>query len=433
MAGREIDKKEAAKRLLNDENWQVRLEDARARREKALREKERLKKSNGEQTKPVKPWEAEVQPSLAPIVQESDPPREDLDFADRVDAIRQTARHAPEPNNDTSSAKKVRQAELDEETFLQEAAATLQPKDTSDEVGATDPGDLHVLSERYAAALNAYEDAEGAVENTAKDDKDVVVDLAERYGAPELQLYPGADPELAKRYAAALAAFSKPTHAKLQNNSELSVAAGGRRLFMLSSLALVVGFLTLPLMSAQPVATGPKVTLAPGTGLQPGHGAERALQGSFAVAVPLLPRVAPVAPALPVNVPEQAARVVPTPSVIDHPVVVIDAPSTIAWADAPVQAVQSLLHDPLVADHTLVAGLSPDVTGPAEAVIRPQRVVQKLPEFNNVRVEVEVPNLDGSSVEPLNGTLTVTALEQETTFDALAAAIAEDVARSLRR
>ena len=462
LAGRDL-KNGGAADLHSDENWQTRLEEARVRRAKALREKERLKADSSGTEERLKPWQVEDASAkpVSPILQEKDLNDDDLDFSDRVDAIRHAAKNSPEPDNDSPeittgemvSDVATPDTDLDEEAFLQEAAATLQPdtEQTAAPEEVPDPNEVLILSQRYAAALDAMNetspektdvavaDAEtaerfaaslAAIQKSSEndvDEADVVVDLSDRYVAPDIEVYPGADPELAKRYASALATFSSqfPT-------SEQSVAAGGPRIFMLTSLVLVVGFLTLPLIPAQPVEVGPTAVSAPSPGLQPALGARQSLQDTFAMAVPLLPRVAPAAPELPSVA--KPAKLVPTPAALNVPGLG-DAPDATAWADAPVLRDQHLvvLHDPLSADQTFVAGLSPDVTAPVGAVIRPQRLVRKLPEFRNLRTEARPSLFEGNNVAPISGTIIVTALETEDTFDALAAAIAEDVARALRR
>lgn len=450
LAGQDINDG-GAPGLHNDENWQARLEEARLRRAKALREKERLKQVAGNTDARVKPWDAEAEAAkpLAPIVREQDlPPRDDLDFADRVEAIRQTAQNAPHSDNDAtvSSDDDVAEVGLVEEAFLEEAASTLQPVDAGEET--PDADEVLVLSERYAEALDAFENTTASPENSIDDiveavdaetaDRfartlasieadDVVVDLSERYAAsgPDLSLYPGADAELAKRYATALAAIS-------QSTEEKSVAGGARRIFLLSSLVLVVGFLTVPLLPVQSPEVDLPVLNAPTPGLQPSFGVQQSLQDTFAMAVPLIPRVAPGAPEMPGVA--QPVEVVPTPDVLAVPGEA-EAFVSVVSAEAPWQTVRkaTILHDPLSADRTFVAGLSPDITAPAAAIVRPERLVRKLPEFPHVGTEVRPSQLDDTNIAPIYGTITVTALQTEDAFDALANAIAADVARSLRR
>ena len=83
--------------LDKDERWQARLEDARARREIALREKAAGKP----QPKRPKPWEAEGQetsPPIEPIIQERGD--EKFDFADRLEQLRE----ADEPRKSAAVA-----------------------------------------------------------------------------------------------------------------------------------------------------------------------------------------------------------------------------------------------------------------------------------------------------------------------------------------
>ena len=82
--------------LDKDERWQARLEEARARREIALREK-----AAGKPSKPrPKPWEiegseVEEPPAIEPIVQERGDDK--FDFADRLESIRDGKNGAAEP------------------------------------------------------------------------------------------------------------------------------------------------------------------------------------------------------------------------------------------------------------------------------------------------------------------------------------------------
>lgn len=437
---------DGAANLHNDESWNARLEDARARRAEALREKELL---NTEASARKKPWEQEAASAkpVAPILQERGPNDDAVDFADRVDAIRHTAQNAPEPDNHDA----IQQAEDDVPKQARDAAASLLPRPVEElPDDAPDPTEVLILSRQYAAALDAYEKSAATPEaETATVDPETahryaaalasiegsdgadVVDLPTRSdNVAELDVYPGADRELAQHYAAVLATLPEPEYGK----DKLSVAAGGRRLFMLSSLLLVVGLLTLPWIPAQPVVNGPEAASTPSPGLQPAIGVRQSLQDVFAVAVPLVPRVAPAGPELPVGgVPARGAQIVAAPAGLLSPPQALSAPVT-AWSEvAPVDPIQTFanLHDPLIADRTFVAGLSPDVTAPAAAVIRPNRVADKQPDFRNILTEVRP--LDLESAAPISGTITVTALDTEDTFDALAAAIAEDVARALRR
>lgn len=74
--------------LVNDDRWQARLEEARARREVALREKGKDPDA-APKRKPM-PWEVEANktPTIDPVVQ--DPETDRVDFADRVDKVRET-------------------------------------------------------------------------------------------------------------------------------------------------------------------------------------------------------------------------------------------------------------------------------------------------------------------------------------------------------
>ncbi|MEP1699110.1 MAG: hypothetical protein ABJJ69_21495 [Paracoccaceae bacterium] len=76
--------------LINDDRWQARLEEARARREIALREKE--KDPSAAPKRKLMPWEkemaADAELSVEPTIQAPDSDR--VDFADRVEKVRET-------------------------------------------------------------------------------------------------------------------------------------------------------------------------------------------------------------------------------------------------------------------------------------------------------------------------------------------------------
>lgn len=94
--------------LDKDERWQARLDEARARREVALREK-----AAGKAQKPrPKPWEVdgaaiEKPPEIDPIIQERGDDK--FDFADRLETIRETKAATPAPC-DTVAASAPRPA-----------------------------------------------------------------------------------------------------------------------------------------------------------------------------------------------------------------------------------------------------------------------------------------------------------------------------------
>lgn len=92
--------------LINDDRWQARLEEARARREIALREKG--KDPSASPKRKIMPWEqdaaADAKPTIDPIIQVPDSDR--VDFADRVDKVRENVakdEEAPAPIERASS------------------------------------------------------------------------------------------------------------------------------------------------------------------------------------------------------------------------------------------------------------------------------------------------------------------------------------------
>lgn len=81
--------------LDKDERWQSRLEEARARREIALREK-----ANQPPKKRKKPWEEDDEDddfTIEPIIQEKPADEPDLDFADRLEVMREAPKEDPAP------------------------------------------------------------------------------------------------------------------------------------------------------------------------------------------------------------------------------------------------------------------------------------------------------------------------------------------------
>jgi hypothetical protein len=89
--------------LDKDERWQVRIEEARARREIALREKA----ANPKKKQRRKPWEDEPGDDpddfeIAPIIQEKPADEKALDFADRLENVKAVTQDAPAPEVETA-------------------------------------------------------------------------------------------------------------------------------------------------------------------------------------------------------------------------------------------------------------------------------------------------------------------------------------------
>ncbi len=93
--------------LNKDDRWQARLAEARARREQALREK------GGEprrRSKP-KPWETEAGEDpddffVEPVIQAKEPDDDKVDFADRVDVMREAvSKPSPKPSEPVARAR----------------------------------------------------------------------------------------------------------------------------------------------------------------------------------------------------------------------------------------------------------------------------------------------------------------------------------------
>ncbi len=151
--------------LDKDERWQARLEEARARREIALREK-----AAGKAPKPrPKPWEIEGSkiekpPEIDPIIQERGDDK--FDFADRLETIREGKDETPElpeppkvptfrsrakPDYNPAPHQKVPAARGPEPRARPQPSLILP--------GAPDVAEL---AERYAATLEVVEDPEPA-------------------------------------------------------------------------------------------------------------------------------------------------------------------------------------------------------------------------------------------------------------------------------
>ena len=155
--------------LDKDERWQARLEEARARREIALREK-----AAGKPSKPrPKPWEiegseVEEPPAIEPIVQERGDDK--FDFADRLESIRDGKNGAAEPAPVPEQPEKTTAPR--ERAMPEFRPAPRSPVPAARKSGLEPrarpqpslilPGapDVAELAERYAATLTVVDDPE---------------------------------------------------------------------------------------------------------------------------------------------------------------------------------------------------------------------------------------------------------------------------------
>lgn len=136
--------------LDKDERWQARLDEARARREIALREK-----AAGKPQKPrPKPWEVEgaqvEEPrEIDPVIQERGDDK--FDFADRLETIREAQGEADQTSEEAEFAKAFSGSES--------AAAAPEPR-ARPQPSLILPGapDVAELASRYAATLHVPED-----------------------------------------------------------------------------------------------------------------------------------------------------------------------------------------------------------------------------------------------------------------------------------
>ena len=139
--------------LDKDERWQARLDEARARREIALREK-----AAGKAQKPrPKPWEiegsaVEAPPAVEPIIQERGDDK--FDFADRLETIREAKSDATPavPKPPATAAVPPRQSEQKPvaDKVVKAPQARARPQPSLILPGAPDVAELAV---RYAATL----------------------------------------------------------------------------------------------------------------------------------------------------------------------------------------------------------------------------------------------------------------------------------------
>ena len=158
--------------LDKDERWQSRLEEARARREIALREK-----ANQPQKKRKKPWEEDDEDddfTIEPIIQAKPDDEPELDFADRLEVMREAPKEEPvEPDPEPPRAKpKIKRAPTPPKVrdFDQiippevtpavaappPPAATAAPKmkpRRSNALVSDDAPNVYDLAQRYAATL----------------------------------------------------------------------------------------------------------------------------------------------------------------------------------------------------------------------------------------------------------------------------------------
>ncbi len=248
--------------LDKDERWQARLEEARARREIALREK-----AAGKPQKPrPKPWEVDgaegdAPPEINPIIQDRGDDK--FDFADRLESIRGTQTETPVPAPLPSEPPKTPASRPRATPDFNPAArqkvpaaqgAGLEPR-ARPQPSLILPGapDVAELAERYAATLHVVEDDPVAESEPEQDPKE------QDQGAtlvPLTRTAPDADP------ASESDAGRKLTRAERRR--------GIRPLGM--ALALT-GLAALPFATeAPPLETGPEMPNVTGFRFQPALG-----------------------------------------------------------------------------------------------------------------------------------------------------------------
>jgi|GEM_PF-2187026 len=151
--------------LNKDERWQARLEEARARREIALREKGL---SGGTPVSKPKPWESELDDdpddyAIEPLIPQKEPEEGRVDFADRVDAMREVISRDKDASKKADVPVEAPRKRISKPTDFDEIIPPkAQPVDVSAEKSAraiseglvpADAPDVADLAARYAASL----------------------------------------------------------------------------------------------------------------------------------------------------------------------------------------------------------------------------------------------------------------------------------------
>ena len=292
----ELDVSREATSLHNDENWQARLEEARARREVALREKAAGKTAP---KKRLKPWEVDGtvgKKPIEPIIQEREDDR--IDFADRVQTIREVSKQA-ESHTDPSLPRRGHNSS---------AFGTNPEPDLPS--AKTRPAISNVTSFPEPAKPPSADEFDEALTTAAQDKpelRDVSLVLPD---APDVS-------DLAARYASTLAPEAEDVFPEVEEDAPIAVApeaaAPEATIQQVQKhkrpLALALASMTLaivPLVNKPPaLETGPAMPSMPAFAMQPALGVTWSLQET---PVPTrsgewVPRVswAPGAPVQPVS------------------------------------------------------------------------------------------------------------------------------------
>ena len=244
--------------LDKDERWQARLEEARARREVALREK-----AAGKPQKPrPKPWEVdgsdmEQPPEINPIIQDRGDDK--FDFADRLETIRGTQAETPAPPPPEPAKPPVTRPRATPDfnpAARQKVPAAqgsgLEPR-ARPQPSLILPGapDVAELAERYAATLEVVEDDPVIAPEPELDGQE------EEQGAtlvPLTKAAPEAEPVVGDQ---------KP----------LTRAERRRGIRPLGMALALTGLAVLPFATeAPPLETGPEMPLVTGFRFQPALG-----------------------------------------------------------------------------------------------------------------------------------------------------------------
>ncbi len=380
--------------LDNDERWQARLDEARARREIALAEKAAGKPSK----KRLKPWEidgsAGTKP-IEPIIQEKEDDK--VDFADRVDTIRAVAKNSSDqdsakfPRTHNSAVKAAPPA------IVNVPVADPTPEEPQHTPLETDPAAYKPPAHDDFDQILTTLPLPKAVE------RDVSLVLP---GAPDVK-------ELAARYAATLEPEMEPVlPAEQAIEPEVApVAEAETRRRRPVLLFAAVSFLALlPLATfAPPLSTGPSMPQISGFTFQPALGVTWSMQ-ELPVATrsgEWVPRLgfAPTGPILPVDgqPADYAMAVAPLSTPLAE-----EADGTVVWAPIPpvVLGQSTKLYEP-----SLTRSINLSFTNePSEQVLLPTETVQqKLPEFGNSPAKPRPPKIEAVLPDTVPDEASVTA------------------------
>lgn len=248
----ELDVSREAINLENDDSWQARLEEARARREVALREKAAGKTAP---KKRLKPWEVDGtigKKPIEPIVQEREDDR--IDFADRVQTIREVSKQA-EGSADPGFARRGHNSAAFDKKPTPELQPTKKTRPAISIVETLPEPTKPPSPDEFDEALTVLSEAKPVLRDVSLvlPDAPDVSDLAARYAST---LAPEAEeivPEVEEEEPIAAAAPEVAVQQELRYKRPLALALASMTLAMVPLVSKLPAFETGPAMPGTPV------------------------------------------------------------------------------------------------------------------------------------------------------------------------------------